>query len=488
MCEFREIFVMCRYQSDLKDVCPGRLGLLMKALNLPFSVIVLVLLAPAACGQSEYSATDDHSHVASEPALFGLLDPDFRSQLGALERLDREWENHFTPAVLEYVSLAPIPLLQQRALELLRKRTGQNFGFDMNAWFAWAWRQDIQTPPYYAEFKSRLYRKIDKRFGEYFSPQRAADVSLAEVRWGGVLQDGIPPLREPEMIDAKDATYLDDDNIVFGLEVNGDVRAYPKRILAWHEMFDDTVGGVRVVGVYCTLCGSMILYESMVDGIRHEMGTSGFLYRSNKLMYDKATQSLWNTLWGMPVIGPLVGKGIRLPRRSVVTTTWGEWRRRHPGTRVLSLNTGYRRDYGEGVAYREYFATDDLMFNSSKVDNRLLNKSEVLGLVFNDSGEPPLAISAEYARGHPLLHERIGEREFVVVTDKSGAMRVYETRGLRFESWDGDRALVDTAGRRWMLFEDRLARSDGVTLARLPSHSAFWFGWFGAYTNTRLLH
>ena len=84
--------------------------------------------------------------------------------------------------------------------------------------------------------------------------------------------------------------------------------------------------------------------------MRHNLGTSGFLYRSNKLMYDQDTQSLWNTIWGQPVVGPLVDRGIVLERLSVVTTTWGEWRRRHPDTKVLSLNTGYDRDYTEGAA------------------------------------------------------------------------------------------------------------------------------------------
>src|SRR6266851_4811865 len=112
------------------------------------------------------------------------------------------------------------------------------------------------------------------------------------------------------MISAKEANYLADDNVVYGLVVNGDTRAYPKRILAWHEMFTDTIGGVPVAGVYCTLCGSMILYETSVGGTQHFMGTSGFLYRSNKLMYDRATQSLWSTLEGEPVVGPLLGKGI----------------------------------------------------------------------------------------------------------------------------------------------------------------------------------
>ncbi|MEP1140266.1 MAG: DUF3179 domain-containing (seleno)protein [Balneola sp.] len=140
---------------------------------------------------------------------------------------------------------------------------------------------------------------------------------LDEIRWGGVRQDGIPPLRDPKMISAKEADYLGDKDVVFGIEVNGDVRAYPKRILAWHEMFVDEVGGEKLAGVYCTLCGTAILFKTEHEGVNHEIGTSGFLYRSNKLMYDKATQSLWNTLQGKPVVGPLVGKGIRLEHLSV---------------------------------------------------------------------------------------------------------------------------------------------------------------------------
>jgi hypothetical protein len=452
---------------------------------------VIAGLAMVAIGAADSVAASDESgeNAATHDAALKLLASDDPTrQLQGLGAIDANWGDYLTPSLLEYVSLARSATLQRTVLEILQRRTRQDFGFDLNAWFSWAWLQDFDQPPYYADFKSRLYRNIDHRFGAYFSSTYATDIRLDEVRWGGVRQDGIPPLREPDMIKAEEADYLDDDNVVFGLEVNGDARAYPKRILAWHEMFVDNVGGVPVVGVYCTLCGSMILYESTANGVQHEMGTSGFLYRSNKLMYDKATQSLWNTMWGTPAIGPLVGQSIRLPRRSVVTTTWGEWQRRHPGTTVLSLETGYSRDYGEGVAYRDYFATDELMFNVSQVDARLANKAVVLGLVFNDTSDRPLAISADYARRNPLLHERIGEREFVVLTDDSGAMRVYESNGTRFKSWNGNRSLRDAGGTEWMLHEDRLVNRNGQELSRLPSHNAFWFGWYGAFTNTRLLH
>jgi hypothetical protein len=328
---------------------------------------------------------------------------------------------------------------------------------------------------------------IDERFERYFGADRPMAIRLDEVVWGGVEQDGIPPLRNPPMVRAAEADYLEDGNVVFGLEVNGDSRAYPKRILAWHEMFVDEVGGVPVAGVYCTLCGTMILYGTQLDGENHDLGTSGFLYRSNKLMYDRATQSLWNTLWGKPVMGPLAAREISLPRLSVVTTTWGEWRRRHPDTTVLSLSTGHTRDYAEGAAYREYFASDELMFQVPKLDGRLNNKDEILGLVLPQYPDQPLAISTAYLQQHPLYQDRAGELDFVVLTDPSGASRVYESGDLNFTDWDGDVRVVDDRGGVWQLDESELRGPDGRRLYRLPAHRAFWFGWYSAYSHTRLV-
>lgn len=450
--------------------------------------IALAACRPADSGDNAKPGDAIAAEETLPSPLIGLSSSDTAMQLGSIDRIDREWHNRYAPALIEYISLGGVPSLQHRSMEVLRRRTGQDFGYDLNAWFAWAWRQEFRHGPDYAEFKSRLYAHIDPRFARYFSASHPGSISLDEIRWGGVRQDGIPPLRQPAMIAAAQASYLADTDIVFGLEVNGDIRAYPKRILAWHEMFVDTVGGIPVVGVYCTLCGSMILYESTVGKTVHQMGTSGFLFRSNKLMYDRDTQSLWNTMWGKPVVGPLADSSIRLPRRTVVTTTWGEWRRRHPQTSVLSLDTGHQRDYSEGAAYRDYFSSDKLMFNSSLLDERLPNKAEVLGLAIGDPGEPPLAIAVDFGRQQPLIHERVGSRDIVVLTDRSGAMRAYATRGLTFDEWDGDRRLRDSNGKTWALDEDRLHASDGETLERLPSNNAFWFGWYGAYSNTRLIY
>ncbi len=433
-------------------------------------------------------AAEQISPADASQHFINLLTGEESAQVAAVDHLLQQWQPGYATMLLETSTLARDPLLYQLMVQLLQEKTGADINYDFQQWFDWVWQQDYRPHPDYVTFKSRLYGLLSPIFSGYFDSSRPTTIRLDEVRWGGVLQDGIPPLRSPTMLSADQADYLDDSNIVFGIEVNGDVRAYPKRILAWHEMFVDDVGGIPVAGVYCTLCGTVIIYETTFNGTQHQLGTSGFLYRSNKLMYDQATQSLWSTFEGTPVIGPLVGQGITLRHRSVVTTTWGEWKRRHPDTTVLSLNTGFDRDYGEGVAYQEYFATDDLMFNVPSLDQRLKNKAEILGLKFAAHPDQPLAISIEYLDRHPIYHGKIGDQSFVALTDSSGAVRVYDNNGLRFEQWDRDRLVVDENGVQWALAEATLTNAKGEQLPRLPANRAFWFGWYSSYTNTQLVH
>jgi hypothetical protein len=201
-------------------------------------------------------------------------------------------------------------------------------------------------------------------------------------------------------------------------------------------------------------------------------------------MYDRATMSLWSTLWGKPVIGPLVGKGIELEQLSVVTTTWGEWRKRHPKTKVLSLDTGHNRNYSEGEAYRHYFSTHELMFPVPQSDERLKNKDEILALQM--MGGPPVAVSIEYLTQHPVAKIQVGAGEVVVLTDSSGANRVYESAAINFAQLEKDR-VVDEQGHSWQITEAELVHPDGRRLARQPAHRAFWFGWRAAYPQTRLI-
>ena len=171
----------------------------------------------------------------------------------------------------------------------------------------------------------------------------------------------------------------------------------------------------------------------------------------------------------------------------MVTTTWGEWRRRNPGTRVLSLDTGHQRDYGEGVAYADYFGDDELMFNTPFNDQRLANKQEVLALRFVGAPGEQLAIDTAFLEKNPLFANSIGPQEFVVLTDRTGANRVYDPEDVDLVAYDGDATVTDARGVTWTLDEEVLLSSEGRVLRRLPYHRAFWFGWHAAYPETQLI-
>lgn len=145
----------------------------------------------------------------------------------------------------------------------------------------------------YLFFKQRIFASLQARFGDFLHPLKPRTISAREVVWGGVAVDGIPPLEFPRFVTPQEADdWINPRDEIVGVEINGDARAYPIRIIAWHEMVNDTIGGVPVSLAYCTLCGSAILYDGRIGGELYRFGTSGLLYRSNKLMYDRTTGTL----------------------------------------------------------------------------------------------------------------------------------------------------------------------------------------------------
>ena len=383
-------------------------------------------------------------------------------------------------------------LIRRRLLSFLGKQTGQRFGDDLTMWQRWMWALPYEPHPEYAALKGLVYGQIDPRMRAFFPPGVQSTIRLDEIDWGGVTVNGIPPLRLPKVLPAEGAGYLKDSNIVFGIVVNGEARAYPKRILAWHEMAIDRIGGVDLTIVYCTLCGTVIPYESSVGGRTMQFGTSGLLYQSNKLMFDEATNSLWSTFEGTPVVGALVGSGLALRTRPAVTTTWKEWRSTHPTTTVLSLETGHRRDYSEGAAYRDYFASDQLMFHVSRSDNRLPNKAEVV--VFRAPGATardariPVAIDAKFLQRHPVYSFAVGADRYTVVTSKAGANQVYQV-DADIPEQAASAMLRDRAGRGWRVTETALVSADTppAQAPRVSAQRAFWFGWYAQFPNTVLV-
>ncbi len=414
-----------------------------------------------------------------------LADPNESVHRNAAKVVVGNWQTGYTPMILEMISL--LPPNDQRAQnmwKMLKQATKQKLPNDTHTWFKWLWKQDVKTHPDYPVFKATLFSSIDKRFNWFFYKGMKLSIRLDEILWGGVKLDGIPPLEHPKMISADEASYLGKNDIVFGVYINGEPRAYPKRILAWHELFNDTVGKVNVTCAYCTLCGSAVLYDQKVGDKTFEFGTSGFLYRSNKLMYDRKTNSLWSALEGVPVSGTLVGSGLRLERLPIVTTKWKDWKDRHPTTKVLSLDTGHQRDYGEGVAYRDYFSHDKLMFPVPFESPDLRNKQEVVALILD--GEA-VAFHPKFLKKNNLHLEKVGNGSVVILTDKSGSSRVYDATGITFSKWDRKSKVKDRQGETWEMTEEALIGSSDKRKRRIASNRAFWFGWHAQFPESRLV-
>ena len=407
-----------------------------------------------------------------------------------LDAIGDSWRDSYTSMVVELSMVTPFPETRSQMFRFLRRETGRYLGEDSQRWMRWVWEQPYDPHPRYLLFKQATYTLIDPRMGAFFPAAARSLIRLDEVQWGGVRVNGIPPLDYPRHLPADQAGYLRDRHVVFGVALDGEARAYPKRILAWHEMALDSLAGVEITLVYCTLCGTAIPYHSVVGNQHRTFGTSGLLYRSNKLMFDHETNSLWSTLLGEPVIGELAGSGLRLESLPIVTTRWGEWRRKHPGTTVLSLDTGYERDYREGRAYRDYFSTDDLMFQVPARDNRLRNKAEVLGILLRPAapgGESEaLAVSARYLQRHRVFRTELAGRTLTIVTSPAGANRVFDTGDRTFERLRENDRVVDDGGRVWNVTEEALVAGE-ARLARVPAYRAFWFGWVAQFPGTKLI-
>ena len=362
----------------------------------------------------------------------------------------------------------------------LRSLTGAKGG----DWFAWMLWQEVHPEfvphPSFASFMRDVHLQIDPNFDQFlrldYLARDKALIRIEEIAWGGVVKDGIPSLDNPTLIPAAEADYMRPDDLVFGVEIAGDVRAYPLRIMGWHEMFNEVIGGVPVALAYCTLCGAGILYETQVKGRSKPLvfGSSGFLYRSNKLMFDRQTNSLWNQFTGRPVIGPLASSGIELVRRPVVIATWADWRKDHPDTAVLSLDTGFRRDYRSGAVYNEYFASPDLMF-PAVADGRLSLKDYVFGIQqFGAAKAWPLKAFART----PVINDSVGDLAVVLVGQAdSRTVRAYE-RGPRKFRTQGD-GLRDGDGGLWQPTEAGLTGPGGQLLPRVAGQVSYWFAWDG---------
>jgi hypothetical protein len=363
--------------------------------------------------------------------------------------------------------------------------------------------QALQSSPGFLSWKGALLGRKDPRFAELLRDAAPSRIRVEEIVWGGVAYEGIPALEPLAYESVAQARWLDDDEPVFGIAHGRAARAYPLRILDWHELANDTLGGTPIALTYCTLCGTGIAYRrTLLDGRVLDFGSSGLLLRSNKLMVDRQTRTLWNQFTGRAALGPLAAGDVELVSIPSVVTRWADWRAMHPETTVIPRATGHRRPYEPGAAYGGYFASSTTMFPAPRARDELPEKAQVYGVRL---GEAAKAYPIEALVARRVLNDAVGDAPIVLVATRgaievagvsvrdgparwtAGAeVRAYRRDGQRFRPGLAPDELVDTDGRRWQVREEALEGPDGARAERVTGMLSYWFGWTAFVPRTEL--
>ncbi len=272
-------------------------------------------------------------------------------------------------------------------------------------------------------------------------------VPLEDILSGGPPRDGIPSIDSPTFISATEADWLLPNSRVLGLEINGVVRAYPLAILNWHEIVNDTAGGVPLAITFCPLCGTGMAFRRDFKGTVTTLGVSGLLYNSDLLLYDRQSESLWSQVMGQAVSGPR--KGERLVAVPIEHTTWEDWKTQHPDTEVLSKETGFSRAYGRSP-YGDYYENGDIYFPLSFRSSQYHPKERVIGIEVD--GKFKAYPFAELSQVQSPLEDTFAGQKF--------------TLEFNLETRNG--VIRDPQGKV------------------LPSVNAFWFAWYAFHPETKI--
>ncbi len=332
----------------------------------------------------------------------------------------------------------------------IRANTGNQWGNITDHLIAW----DIPAPPGYLRVKRAIFTSIVPGWDKLFVEGK---IDWRHVSWGGVRIDDrpfdttddicncIPAADNPPVDNVADATWLKDTDTIFGIVLNGEARAYPRRIMEVREMVNDTLGG-RDLGIpYCTLCGAAQAYftDELPAGIdRPVLRTSGLLIRSNKVMYDITSHSVFDTFLGNAVTGPLAEKNVQLASATVITTTWGQWKAAYPDTTVLKESLALGRDFD----FRNNRDADGPIFPIGDIDPRFPVHEDMVGAI-TASGKP-IAFQQSKAMAALIKGEQV------------------EVDNLRLALDGGGIKVIDKDGKS------------------VSSHQAFWFAWSQFHPNT----
>jgi len=345
-------------------------------------------------------------------------------------------------------------------------------------------------------------RSADERYPGWRTNTAKRSIDLSELISGGPPKDGIPAIDRPNFISIAEAgKWLGGNEPVIALEVEGEVRAYPLQILIWHEIVNDVIKGVPVAVTFCPLCYSAIAFDRRVDGRTLSFGVSGMLRHSDMVMYDRATESWWQQFTGEAIVGDLTGRKLRqLPAQIV---SFKQFIEAHPESKVLSRETGYRRDYGRNpyVGYDDASASPFLY--RGKKDSRLRPMEKIVAV---EIGGKFKAYPYSITRKSRVIHDQIRSQELVVfhaegaasALDASeigrsrdvGATGVFEPqvdgRRLQFRYENGQFVDAETGSRWNVLGQAASGEMKGKQLRRITHGDYFAFAWLAFRPDTEI--
>lgn len=316
-------------------------------------------------------------------------------------------------------------------------------------------------------------------------------VPLSDIFSGGPGKDGIPSIDNPQFESVENADkWLGELEPVQVVEINGEVKAYPVGILIWHEIVNDTVGGVPIAVTYCPLCNTALTFDRRVGDRVLDFGVSGNLRFSDLIMYDRQTETWWQQLEGIGIIGELAGVELTFIPSPLVS--WGDFKLANPDARVLSRDTGFSRSYGQNP-YTGYDTGIPFLFFGED-DDRLNQLDRIVAI---SDGDEAVAVPFKVLRKEPVVSLTLNERELVVFFKPGtasaldsfdiarsrdvGATNVFTPtvngQKLTFRSTE-DGFVDNETGTLWNLLGQGLSGElQGAQLEQVVHGNHFWFSW-----------
>jgi len=312
-------------------------------------------------------------------------------------------------------------------------------------------------------------------------------VPLDQIVSGGPPPDGIPSIDSPKFISVADGNkFLLDSDKVLGININGDIKAYPLQILVWHEIVNDNVGGIPIAVTYCPLCFTNQVFNRTINNTILEFGTSGKLYNSNLVMYDRTSKSLWSQALGEGIVGKYAG--IKLNKIPFDVAYWKDWKHLYPNSKVLSRDTGSARPYGADP-YGDYYTSPEILFPISNKDSRLGLKEVVVGLEDNGIDK---AYTVNNIQKQKVVNDQISNKSMALFSLYPLMVRAFDPvldgQTLTFTYNSKNSTFIDNqTGSQWDIEGKAIEGTmKGKLLSRLPFDEGFWFEWAAFHPATEI--